>query len=44
MQLANLVDKMPKVKDWVYEVKDYGYRIMTFIENNSIRLMIRNNT
>lgn len=41
-QLAKLVDKMPEGKDWVYEVKYDGYRILAFVENHSVRLMTRN--
>ncbi len=42
VQLATLVDSMPKGEDWIYEVKYDGYRIMAYIENNSINLMTRN--
>lgn len=43
VQLASLVDEIPEGKDWVYEVKYDGYRILAFIENKDIRLLTRNN-
>lgn len=41
-QLPLLVDKPPEDKGWVYEMKFDGYRIQALIENNSIRLLTRN--
>ena len=42
VQLATLVDTMPKGEDWIYEVKYDGYRIIAYVENNSVNLMTRN--
>lgn len=42
VQLATLVDKMPKEKDWIYEVKYDGFRIIAFVEEDEARLMTRN--
>jgi bifunctional non-homologous end joining protein LigD len=43
VQLAKLVKTVPEGEDWFYELKYDGYRIMAFIEGNSVRLMTRNN-
>jgi len=42
VQLAKLVNTIPKGEDWLYELKYDGYRVMAFVEGNSIRLMTRN--
>lgn len=42
VQLAKLVDTVPKGENWIYELKYDGYRIMAFVEGNSVRLMTRN--
>lgn len=42
VQLAKLVNKVPEDDDWVYELKYDGYRIMAFVEGNSVRLITRN--
>lgn len=42
VQLAKLVDKAPESKDWLYELKYDGYRILAFVEGNNARLMTRN--
>lgn len=42
VQLAKLVDTVPKGEDWLYEMKYDGYRILSFIEGNSVRLQTRN--
>lgn len=42
-QLAKLVNTVPQGQDWLYELKYDGYRIMAFIEGNSVRLLTRNN-
>lgn len=42
VQLAKLVNKVPEGEDWLYELKYDGYRIMAFVESNSVRLMTRN--
>lgn len=42
VQLATLVKVVPEGKDWLYEMKYDGYRILSFIEGNSVRLITRN--
>ena len=42
VQLARLVHTPPKGEDWLYELKYDGYRILTYIEGNSVRLITRN--
>lgn len=42
VQLAKLVERIPEGDDWLYELKYDGYRIMTYIEGNSVRLITRN--
>ena len=42
VQLAKLVDTVPEGGDWLYEIKYDGYRILAYIENNSVRLITRN--
>ncbi len=42
VQLAKLVDKIPKGGDWLYELKHDGYRVMAYIEGNFARLITRN--
>jgi len=42
VQLAKLVKTVPEGEDWLYELKYDGYRIIAFIEGNSVRLMTRN--
>jgi len=42
VQLAQLVDTPPKGEDWLYEMKYDGYRILAYIEDNSVRLITRN--
>lgn len=42
VQLAKLVNKIPEGGDWLYELKYDGYRIMAFVEGNSVRLITRN--
>lgn len=41
VQLAALVSAVPEGKDWLYELKYDGYRIMAFVESNSVRLQTR---
>ncbi|MDF1494078.1 DNA ligase D [Caproiciproducens sp. CPB-2] len=41
VQLARLVSTVPKGEDWLYEVKYDGYRILAFVEGNSVRLQTR---
>lgn len=42
-QLVKLVGTIPKGDDWLYELKYDGYRIIAYVEGNSVRLMTRNN-
>lgn len=42
VQLAKLVQKVPEGEDWLYELKYDGYRILAYIEGNSVRLITRN--
>ncbi|SBW11190.1 DNA ligase D [uncultured Eubacteriales bacterium] len=42
VQLAELVHTVPKDEGWLYELKYDGYRIIAFVEGNSIRLITRN--
>lgn len=41
VQLARLVGTVPEGKDWLYEVKYDGYRILAFLEGNNVRLQTR---
>ncbi|WP_313340285.1 DNA ligase D [Sedimentibacter sp.] len=42
VQLAKLVRNIPEGEDWLYELKYDGYRIMSFVEGNNVRLVTRN--
>lgn len=42
VQLAKLVNTVPEDEDWLYELKYDGYRIVAFVEGNSVRLITRN--
>ena len=42
VQLAKLVKSIPEGEDWLYELKYDGYRILSFIEGSSVRLITRN--
>jgi len=42
VQLAKLVQTIPEGEDWLYELKYDGYRIVAFVEGNTVRLMTRN--
>lgn len=42
VQLAKLVNAVPEGEDWLYELKYDGYRIIAFVEGNSVRLVTRN--
>ena len=42
VQLAKLVTEIPEGEDWLYEMKYDGYRILSFIEGNTVRLATRN--
>lgn len=43
VQLAKLVKTVPDGEDWLYELKYDGYRIVAYVEGNSVRLITRNN-
>lgn len=42
VQLAKLVKTAPEGEDYLYELKYDGYRIMVFLEGNSVRMVSRN--
>lgn len=42
VQLAKLVKTAPEDENWLYELKYDGYRILSFVECNSARLLTRN--
>ncbi len=42
IMLAKLVAKPPKGEQWLFELKYDGYRILSYIEQGSARLMTRN--
>ena len=42
VQLAKLVNTVPKGENWIYELKYDGYRVIAFVEGNRARLMTRN--
>lgn len=42
VQLAKMVSKVPSGDNWLYEVKYDGYRILAYIEENTVRLISRN--
>ena len=41
-QLATLAASAPKTGDWIYEIKFDGYRIVTRVDGDDIRLFTRN--
>lgn len=41
MMLAKLADKAPAGSNWIHEIKFDGYRILTFSEDNTPRLITR---
>ncbi|MHB8072345.1 DNA ligase D [Desulfosporosinus fructosivorans] len=42
VQLAQLVNTVPEGENWLYELKYDGYRILAYIEGDSVRLITRN--
>lgn len=42
VQLATLADNVPKGKDWLFEIKYDGYRILSFVENQKVKILTRN--
>lgn len=41
-QLATLSSKIPTGKDWLFEIKYDGYRILSFVENKKVKMLTRN--
>ena len=44
VMLATIKDKVPKGKDWIFEIKYDGYRMLAFYDNKKVKLVSRNNT
>lgn len=42
VELATLTDKIPKGKEWIFEIKYDGYRIVTYVENGRVKMLSRN--
>ncbi|HEX3026201.1 MAG TPA: DNA ligase D, partial [Clostridia bacterium] len=42
VQLARLVNTVPEGEDWLFELKYDGYRIIAYLEGDSVRLITRN--
>lgn len=42
VQLAKLASQVPAGKNWLFELKYDGYRIVAYIEGGNVRLMTRN--
>ncbi len=42
VQLAKLVATVPEGSEWFFELKYDGYRMLAFVEGNSVRLVTRN--
>lgn len=42
LQLATLSNEIPKGKDWIFEIKYDGYRIVSFCENGKVKMLTRN--
>lgn len=42
VQLASLTEKIPTGKDWIFEIKYDGYRIVSFVENKKVKMLSRN--
>ena len=42
VQLPKLVNSVPRGEEWLYEMKYDGYRILAYIEGNSVCLITRN--
>ena len=43
VQLATLTDKIPKGKEWIFEIKYDGYRIISYIQDSKVKMLTRNN-
>jgi bifunctional non-homologous end joining protein LigD len=42
VQMAQLAKTVPEGEDWLYELKYDGYRILAYLEGDSVRLITRN--
>ncbi|MBR4418685.1 MAG: non-homologous end-joining DNA ligase [Clostridia bacterium] len=42
VQLATLAAKLPTGRDWIYEIKYDGYRIVAYVEKQKVKLLTRN--
>ena len=42
VQLATLTKDIPSSKDWIFEIKYDGYRILSFVENKKVKMVTRN--
>ncbi len=42
VQLATSADKVPSGKNWIFEIKYDGYRIVSFVENGRVKMLTRN--
>lgn len=42
VQLATLTNSIPTGKDWLFEIKYDGYRILSFVENGKVKMLSRN--
>lgn len=42
IQLATLTKDIPNTKDWLFEIKYDGYRIVSFLEDDEVKLLSRN--
>lgn len=42
VQLATLTNDIPTGKNWLFEIKYDGYRILAFVDKNKVRLITRN--
>ena len=43
VELATLSAKIPSGKDWLFEIKYDGYRMISFVQNGKVKLKSRNN-
>ena len=43
IQLATLTNEIPKGKNWIFEIKYDGYRILSYVENGKVKMLSRNN-